>query len=49
MTFRKISKEGLLGEIYLITYKISVGIGSGNDKGNPFTGVGYVHANSRTQ
>jgi hypothetical protein len=30
----------------LITCKISVGIGSGNDRGDLFTGVGHVLANS---
>jgi hypothetical protein len=46
--FRKIRKEGLLGGMDLITCKISVGIGSGNDRGDLFTGVGHVLANSRT-
>jgi hypothetical protein len=48
MMFRKIRNEGLLGEMVLITCKISDGIGLGNDRGNPFTGVGHVLVNSRT-
>jgi hypothetical protein len=32
----------------LITCKISDSIGSGNDRGDSFTGIGHVLTNSRT-